>query len=89
MMSTDRIARWDRHFGGQGLTRTAEDLWLVVKRLDEIEDALLWSIKFLAGCPDETVENDLRVAKDCVQETFSELRSTVTTIRAAAAEQAS
>lgn len=89
MMSVDRLDRWDRHFGGQGLDRAADDLWMVVKRLDEVEDALLWAVRFLAGCPNEAVENDLRVAKDCVQDSFEELRTTVRTIRAAVAEQAS
>lgn len=89
MISTDRIALWDRHFGSQGPARTADDLWRVVQRLDEVEDGLHWILRCLAGGPEESIELDLRVAIQVVQESFEELRTTVRSIREAVPEQAS
>lgn len=87
MMSVDRLELWDRHFGNQGYTRTAEDIWQIVTRLDDLEDGLAWVLKYVAGCPNDTIESDLRVARDCVHDAFEDLRSTVRMMRSVVAEQ--
>lgn len=81
MMSVEKLELWNRHFGYTDFDRTADDVWMVAKRLDEAADILVYSRKYLDGCPDDDLVYDLRVALTCVQDSFESLRDTVRLLR--------
>lgn len=76
MRAASIISTWTRWFGLADQRLAAGQLRLHVRRLDEAYDLIGGAIKAFAGCPDEEIEQQLRVARISLDEAIDMLNAT-------------